>query len=309
MTQGRTIAVANMKGGVGKTTTVVMLADAFAARGSRVLVIDLDAQANVSFCLAGNDLLSVLIREDRTIGAYLEDTLVNRRRRALSSFVRGGVSDTTRGGTLLDISLIASDPSLRLIERELIVALTEKGYGLNAIEGQIFRRIEKELPALQAAYDIVLFDCAPGVSPLNEAAIRSVDLVIVPTIPDSLSTLGLSAFCRSIWHGTLAAGSSLPRPKRLPRVLATRRQRIRQHQEKLDAMEIDSSRRNPPYRLLKTIIPQANTTLGSICSEKVGATYLGKYGAANSVLLEELTAEIMKELNSQPEMMLHADAS
>lgn len=306
MTQGRTIAVANMKGGVGKTTTVVMLADAFAVAGNKVLVIDLDAQANVSHCLAGNDLHGSLIREGRTISVFLEDAMVNRRRCTLASFVRTQVSDTTRGGELLDISLIPSDPQLRIVERELLLALSERDYGLRGIEGQLYRRLEKELPRLTDEYDIVLFDCAPGISPFTEAAIRIADLVLVPTIPDALSTLGLSAFCRSIWRGPLASSSGLPSPKRAPRVLATRYQRIRVHNAKLEAMEIDSNLESAPYRLLNTIIPQA-AVLGQVCSDKVGQTYLGKYGAANSALLDELRAEIARELQSKPEAMLHVD--
>jgi cellulose biosynthesis protein BcsQ len=68
---GKLIAVANMKGGVGKTTTVVMLAEALAADGARVLVVDLDPQASVSVCLAGPDRLWGMIAQGRTLEAYL----------------------------------------------------------------------------------------------------------------------------------------------------------------------------------------------------------------------------------------------
>ena len=131
---GKVVAVANMKGGVGKTATVVALAEALAAAGASVLVIDADAQANASICIAGDDKLLALISDGRTIDAFLDDYLIGGRKIKFADCIQQNASDVSHAGKALPISLLASSSHLRLLEREIIFTLTSKNFIARAID-------------------------------------------------------------------------------------------------------------------------------------------------------------------------------
>ncbi len=209
---GKVIAIANMKGGVGKTASIVGLAEALAAEGDEILVIDLDPQASASMCFAGDKLLARLIEDARTIDAFVEDYMLRDRQIKFDDCIRPHVSEVTHLSKQLPISLLASSPALRLIERELIYKLTKMQFDLNMIVNRLSEMMKDQLKSTKRSYDYILMDCAPGISALTEVSIRLADLVIVPTIPDSLSTFGLQAFCNSMWTGPLAKSSLLRKP-------------------------------------------------------------------------------------------------
>jgi chromosome partitioning protein len=191
----RIIAVANMKGGVGKTATVVSLAEALAASGKRVLVIDLDPQANASICLAGDTLLATLIARNATIEGFLKDNLLGRKKMAFGDCIRNNVSNVSHLNQQLSISLLPSSPELRHFEQKIIHELTLlKKSWLEIIDG-LHGVMAGQLAKLRSSFDFILIDCAPGISVLTEVSIRLADLIVVPTIADFLSTFGLQTFC------------------------------------------------------------------------------------------------------------------
>lgn len=247
---GRVIAVANMKGGVGKTTTVVMLAEGFAAEGARVVVLDLDAQASASYCFAPDDELKTIISARKTITSFLADRILLNDRVPIHDYLTPEISKVTKAGEALPIDMVAASPRLRLLEREIILKMAEGKFGARSLEGQSLRVLQKAIGELKETYDVILFDCAPGISAFTEVAIRLADLVVVPTIPDFLSTLGFEAFRLSIWENAHVTRSSLPRPLRRPAVLPTRVSgRKRQHREVLDALMAEAGEADAPFEL------------------------------------------------------------
>lgn len=249
----KVITVSNMKGGVGKTTLSVALAQALAMgsgarRDAKVLVVDLDAQANASFWLCGQANLTAQIEQNKTIDSFLEDVIVFGKPASLTDFVRPAKALSER------LFVAPSSPHLRIIERELIVFLSRRHRNLMEVERVVSDLLEQQLTTLSAEYDVIIFDTAPGISALTEAALRLSRVVIVPTVPDYVSNLGLLSFCRSVaWSSNEPAMAK----RRVPWVVANKVKKTKHHQLMLQQMRTAAGDEDREFNMFKTEIPSS----------------------------------------------------
>ena len=158
----------NQKGGVGKTTTTINLGAYLAQLGQRVLVVDLDPQANATSCL-GVDKLGV---QGGTYEALLGDANV-------TSYVL--LNERLR------LSLLPSSPSLAGAEVELVDELARE------------MRLRKAIAPLANKYDYVLIDCPPSLGLLTvNGLMAAMDGVIVPVQCEFLALEGLGQLTQTI---------------------------------------------------------------------------------------------------------------
>ena len=180
-----TIAVMNTKGGVGKSTIVLALAETLSAfHGKNVLVIDSDAQASVSSMLMGVGDLHKLQSSGLTIvelliAAVLNDTAVD-----WPKYVVRNVSDIDDARSVF---VIPSDMQLTLFEREV---------SKESLHTRLRSSINTLLAQTKPVFDIILIDCPPGLSVLTESWLREADFHLSPTKPDYVSVCGLEVFRR-----------------------------------------------------------------------------------------------------------------
>ncbi len=178
-----TIAVMNTKGGVGKSTLVLAAAETLSAKFSKtVLVIDGDAQASVSLMLMSAGNLNRLQVDGLTVVDLLVGSVLNGEQVDWPRYVVAGVSDVNEARS---IYLLPSDMQLTLFERE--VAKQGLLASLRASVGALLGHV-------RATFDVVLIDCAPGLSVVTECFLREADFYVSPTNPDHMSAYALEVF-------------------------------------------------------------------------------------------------------------------
>ena len=155
----RTIAVANQKGGVAKTTTVASLGAALVEQGKKVLLVDLDAQSCLTFSLG---------LDPDVIELSVHDVLLGRVGAAMA------IQQTDDGIDLLPATIELAGTEAQLMSRP------GREYALRTA-----------LEEVTQAYDVVLLDCSPSLGVLTLNALTAADEVIIPLQCEMLSHRGV----------------------------------------------------------------------------------------------------------------------
>lgn len=163
----RIIAIANQKGGVGKTTTAINLSSCLAGLGKKVLALDMDPQGNMTSGL-GVDKDSI---EKNVYDLIIGDA---------------GIEECIYKGILDDLDVLPSNIDLSAAEIELI-----------GVENKEFI-IKAEMEKVKDNYDFVIIDCPPALSMLTINAMTTADSVLVPIQCEYYALEGLSQLIHTI---------------------------------------------------------------------------------------------------------------
>ncbi len=272
------IAVMNTKGGVGKSTVVLGLAETLSAfYGMNVLVIDSDAQASISYMLTGPKRLTEIQMHRTTLVGLLDELVIKQHSADWRNYVLSGISDVDDART---VYLIPGDTELTLFERAV-----SKG---NA-EANLRRAIFGLLRELRSVFDVVLIDCPPGLSVVTESWLREADYYLSPTRPDFISACGL-AFLRRFKARNPEMGFATNLG-----VLVT----MRDPRSTIEGEFENWLRADPENHCFQTVIPRTHAMQFAATFTPDIRSYGAKYPAEAGDAIRNLTQEVLARLSGE----------
>lgn len=164
---GRVIAIANQKGGVGKTTTAINLSSCLAEKGKKVLTVDMDPQGNMT---------SGLGVDKESIEKTIYDLIIG----------EADINEVLQKEVLKNLDIVPTSIELSAAEIELI-----------GVEGKEYI-IKKAIDQVKDNYDFVIIDCPPSLSMLTVNAMTTADSVLVPIQCEYYALEGLSQLIHTV---------------------------------------------------------------------------------------------------------------
>ena len=273
---GHSIAIMNTKGGVGKSTLVMAIAETLSAlHGKNVLVIDSDSQTSMSSMLMHMQDWEKMERQNRTLADLLIIQTLGDQKAQWTDFVARGVSDVEEARSVF---LIPSHMELSLFERE--VSAQRK-------ETELRNVVRKLLDETMRMFDIVLIDCPPGLSLLTECWLREVEYFMPPIKPDYLAVRGLGILKKFREDFSSQGFADL-----LGIVINMKDGRIASEEEWHAKLLAD-----PENRLFKTHIPRRAYIQRAADFDLGKRTYIAKYPGDAGTSIRALTKEVIERLD------------
>ena len=182
----RVISVINLKGGVGKTTTTVGLAQILSVEfNKKILVVDLDAQTNATTMLIGEEKWMEVNKQKQTIAQLFYEGVYPRSEKIfdINRAILKGVSNIDE---VKLVDMLPSSLDLIDIQEEVIKA----SRGIFSVIRPV-DLLDKSLRKIKQKYDYILIDCPPNLGVITRNGLKVSDVYIIPTVPDVLSTYGI----------------------------------------------------------------------------------------------------------------------
>ena len=278
------ISTINLKGGVGKTTTTVAIAEMLSGEfHKRVLLVDLDPQTNATSMLIGDERWGEINQEGRTLAKLFSDALLEPEERSFdvkATLIR----ETSRVDAVRSLSLLPSSLDMIGVQDRLGSMSSGRFYAENPTD--ILRRA---VTPILSEFDIVVVDCPPNLGIITLNGLRLSQAYIIPTIPDILSTYGIPQIVRRVHEFS----ETIAQPIAPLGVIVTKyRKQSTVHHAQLRVLE---ERRDAP--LFETRIPEGNA-FADAASPRPVSTLRQKWGREGFEAYRSLTREILEGIHA-----------
>ena len=289
--QTHVLSFINLKGGVGKTTTAVAVAEILAQEHRKhVLLVDLDPQTNATVTLISEEQWAEMDSQGRTIAQLFADRLnpQDQPKFDVETAIVRRVSTVNDGIARLD--LLPS--SIRLIDLQDRIPMVALAGNFTANPLEIIRTA---LQHLIDRYDYIIIDCPPSLGTVTKNGLRISTGYIIPTIPDIVSTWGIYQIVDNVWRFSSDIGKPIPPLG----IVATKVQGNNLHRRVIDDLRARRLGRfgqggtlEQPY-FFASAIPQTVQVARGADVDADYRTFKGKYGDAY-LPLKALTEEIAR---------------